>query len=659
MNSDPLSQSAPTLYDSSNAWEDAPASHSLHTSLSTDKPLPALEERERERQQQQHTQQPPRSRNSSTLSIPSTAKIYGQPTAPLAQPSVITTAGSNSIKSSNNHTTTADSPPFLKIRVTGITKNRRDYLVEFDASTNIPDYDTGGGTATSRNSSVYRGVQRTYDEVTRLSEQLTQAHPSTIIPALPANSSNAQSEEEDDRRVRLALQRWFDRVSGDVALHNDSDMRAFIMNKFSYVPVQLFKPRGGGINFKLSNKLPNLGLWGGGGGGAAVTKEEKVHAAYSDDPTNASNGSDATNTADENEDTNAYLIQAQAVAKDQEKALQRVVGTLEMVIRRQRDSATAETSVSERLLTLSGAERVHMPSLAHSLEKLSRCAGRMGEVGLRHCAGELVTLYDGLIYCARDARAVRYTLVQRNELQDDYQRAVQRSISKRRAVERMKGGRAINVQRADSSLGELREAQTVEDNLAQQVQLVGLHLHQALAVHDKQTEEDLVHLLSEHAALGVEHSRLKIGELQAVQRVVEGMDVGGSGSVEGGVEEKEKEQQREYEQEKKQEKKQEKTQEQEQDEEQEQEQEQNQNKQIKQTNSSDPLGASASALTGRVDTSRTTLSQSSVLPAQATPTPTSASRESMSQSTASISRHKADKKRINAREAATKLAGGF
>ena len=249
MMNDPLSsQSTPDLYDDSqNEWGDVQTSKSMVEQQSTssttppsvkstttttssamsttEKPLPSLSQ-----------QSSSKGRKSSIISNASTAKIYGMPENPLPQPSVI---NANASSSNNNSSGNKIPQDFLKIRVTGIMKNRRDYFIEFDVSTNLKQLECPS----------FKNVQRTYEELIKLSEQLALANPQTIVPALPPNQTNAQTEEEDDRRVKVAFQKWFDRISDDDDLKRDLDLQAFIMNKFSYVPVQVFKRKASTFNW--------------------------------------------------------------------------------------------------------------------------------------------------------------------------------------------------------------------------------------------------------------------------------------------------------------------------------------------------------------------------------------------------------------------------
>lgn len=66
-------------------------------------------------------------------------------------------------------------------------------------------------------------------------------NPQTIIPALPLAQTSAPTDEEDDRLVRIMLQRWITRVCEDPILLHDEDLRSFIENDFGYQPMPRLK----------------------------------------------------------------------------------------------------------------------------------------------------------------------------------------------------------------------------------------------------------------------------------------------------------------------------------------------------------------------------------------------------------------------------------
>lgn len=62
------------------------------------------------------------------------------------------------------------------------------------------------------------------------------SNPQTIVPALPLAQTSAPTDEEDDRLVKIMLQRWITRVCEDPILLHDEDLRSFIESDFGYQP---------------------------------------------------------------------------------------------------------------------------------------------------------------------------------------------------------------------------------------------------------------------------------------------------------------------------------------------------------------------------------------------------------------------------------------
>jgi hypothetical protein len=73
-------------------------------------------------------------------------------------------------------------------------------------------------------------------EFQQLYDALTHNNPQTILPALPLAQTSAPTDEEDDRLVKIMLQRWFTRVCEDMILVYDEELRSFVESDFGYQP---------------------------------------------------------------------------------------------------------------------------------------------------------------------------------------------------------------------------------------------------------------------------------------------------------------------------------------------------------------------------------------------------------------------------------------
>ena len=87
----------------------------------------------------------------------------------------------------------------------------------------------------------YRNASRSYYEFQQFYEALLNSCPHTIIPALPLAQTSAPTDEEDDRLVRIMLQRWLTRICEDPIVMHDEDLRSFIASEFGYQPI--LRPR--------------------------------------------------------------------------------------------------------------------------------------------------------------------------------------------------------------------------------------------------------------------------------------------------------------------------------------------------------------------------------------------------------------------------------
>lgn len=86
------------------------------------------------------------------------------------------------------------------------------------------------------NGTTYRNISRSYLEFQQFYDTIVQNNPQTIVPALPLAQTSAPTDDEDDRLVKIMLQRWITRVCEDPILIHDEDVRSFIENDFGYQP---------------------------------------------------------------------------------------------------------------------------------------------------------------------------------------------------------------------------------------------------------------------------------------------------------------------------------------------------------------------------------------------------------------------------------------
>jgi hypothetical protein len=162
-------------------------------------------------------------------------QVYGQPDQGLVSPQ--TTVGTNGAKYEKPE-------EYLRVRITGLDRNRRDILVRFDAQVSFPfwciylltHFRQRQTNLSNFTGNTYRNVQRSYLEFQQFYDSLIHSCPQTIVPALPFAQTSAHTDEEDDRLVKVMLQRWLTRICEDPILVHDEELRSFIESDFGYQP---------------------------------------------------------------------------------------------------------------------------------------------------------------------------------------------------------------------------------------------------------------------------------------------------------------------------------------------------------------------------------------------------------------------------------------
>ena len=121
------------------------------------------------------------------------------------------------------------------------------YLFSSSSKTNLSNF-----TGTS-----YRNVSRSYIEFQQLCDAIVHNNPQTIIPALPLPQTSAPTDEEDDRLVKIMLQKWMTRTCDDPILHHDEDLRAFIESDFGYQPTPRARKKAGSTFSLIRRGVPD------------------------------------------------------------------------------------------------------------------------------------------------------------------------------------------------------------------------------------------------------------------------------------------------------------------------------------------------------------------------------------------------------------------
>ncbi|KAI0005153.1 Vps5 C terminal like-domain-containing protein [Russula compacta] len=318
-------------------------------------------------------------------------QIYGQPEPGLISPATNPASNGDHFEKPG---------PYLKVRITGLDRNRRDILVRFDAQTNLSNFT---GTA-------YRNVSRSYVEFQQLYDALIHNNPQTIAPALPLAQTSAPTDEEDDRLVKIMLQRWFTRVCEDMILVYDEELRSFVESDFGYQPTPRPKRKTSSGFSLIRRHVPD--------------EDEELQRARFE------------------------LTKLEGQFFDSAKALDRV-----SLARKSLSVAHAE--MGNKLVNVATTE-TH-PPIANALRKLGRTWHTLADLDQAQAISECVILSDSLGYQGLNARSAKETLQQRTAVLEEYQAAVKSAISKRRHIERLKASANIRPEKVDEALEDLEE----------------------------------------------------------------------------------------------------------------------------------------------------------------------------------------------------------
>lgn len=124
-------------------------------------------------------------------------------------------AASTAREQATSESSAREVPP-LRVRVLSIERDKREVWVKLSAAS--------------------RSVSRSLSEFAALFDALATRNAHVIVPALPSAQTSAATDEEEDRLVRAAFQRWFNRVTRNDQLASDDELRMFLESHFGYTP---------------------------------------------------------------------------------------------------------------------------------------------------------------------------------------------------------------------------------------------------------------------------------------------------------------------------------------------------------------------------------------------------------------------------------------
>ncbi|KPV77236.1 uncharacterized protein RHOBADRAFT_25148 [Rhodotorula graminis WP1] len=349
---------------------------------------------------------------------------------------------------------------FIRVRILGLERNKRDLYVKFNVETNLPNF----------HHSSYRAVSRSYTEFTSLVSALAVTCPQSIVPALPINQTSAASDDEDDRLIKTAFQRWVVRLTGDPAVIRDDETRSFVESDFGYTPRARKKSSAPSI-FSRASRLPG----------------------ELDDPLTAAKVS---------------MSRLETTFNDASKVLDKVS-------KKRREAATSVSELGDQLETFAMAEP-YAP-LAGGFKRLARTMKVDADLLAAQSTNEQVTLGDVFFYQSANAKSAKDTLSGRDAVVEEHRRAVKSSIAKRREIEKLRSSSSLKADRVSEALEELDEAQRYEETLGRRLQGISTNLQPSLTRHSLDTHNDLLSALLDHARNSLLYEKQRLKEYEVLR----------------------------------------------------------------------------------------------------------------------------------------------
>ncbi|GAA6024755.1 hypothetical protein JCM11491_004803 [Sporobolomyces phaffii] len=363
---------------------------------------------------------------------------------------------------------------FVRIRILGIDRNRRDMYVKFNAESNLPTF---------RNS-TYRAISRSYTEFTAYVSALSVTCPQSIIPALPLPQTSAATDEEDDRILKQQYQKWVVRLMQDQAIVRDEETRSFVESDFGYTPHHRKKSATAFPSFTRASKGGEL-----------------------DDPLTISKVS---------------MARLESTFLESSK-------TVEKLSKSKRQAATAVNELGDQITTFSMSE--NYAPLASGFKRLARGMKVDADLMAVQSINDLVHLGDALLYQSSNARSAKETLSNRDSVSEEHRTAVKLTIQKRRNIEKLRSSaKELRSEKVDEALEELDEAKRHETLLTARLAAISSSLSPSLARHSVQTHTDLLSTLLDHAKSNLLYEKQRLKEFETLRTEMKNIR-----KLEGGV----------------------------------------------------------------------------------------------------------------------------
>ncbi|KZM23546.1 Vacuolar protein sorting-associated protein 17 [Ascochyta rabiei] len=365
----------------------------------------------------------------------------------------------------------------LQAKVTGLERNgKKDPIIRFDVYTNLPKFRT----------TQFRDVRRVHTEFVKLGEHLISACPEAIVPAVPpATTSAGAGTDEDEARLKAAVQRWLNVVCSNDILIRDEEMVFFVESDFGYSPV-------------VRRKQPATGV------------RRKVIKQFAPPP-----------------DDTPELAAARPIVKAFYLGTMEAEQKVEKVVKHRRNLGVAESDLGAKFAALH-AQETHV-GLAHAYKKLGKVIQATGDFHAAQGTAEATTLGDPLQYHSSDAFIAKETLTNRHILLRELLQAQSATKSKLSAADRLKASSSVKRDKVDEAIAQLDEARSHEQYLTSKAQRVTANLLQEQRKWFDRTAADMRQAIREYVIREIEAERRTLATLESVRPDIRAID--GSGGL--------------------------------------------------------------------------------------------------------------------------------
>jgi len=280
-------------------------------------------------------------------------------------------------------------------------------------------------------------MSRSYVEFQQLCDALIHNNPQTIVPALPLAQTSAPTDEEDDRLVKIMLQRWFTRVCEDMILVYDEELRSFVESDFGYQPTPRPKRKTSSGFSLVRRRVPD--------------EDEELQRARFELTRLESQFFDAAKALDRV----SLTRKCKSSSDPPNDSMFHLLTQVPFCFLPHSALSVAHAEMGNKLVNVATTE-TH-PPIATAMRKLGRTWHTLADLDQAQAISECVILSDSLGYQGLNSRSAKETLQQRSAVLEEHQAAVKSSISKRRHIERLKASTNIRPEKVDEALEDLEE----------------------------------------------------------------------------------------------------------------------------------------------------------------------------------------------------------